>query len=85
MYGLIVAAITKGLKARGLKMDVSQLRKNHIVFVRFGESCHYSVIRSVNGRTVTLADPSLGEIKMKREIFSRIFTGNVLVVERPDD
>ena len=67
-------------------MDVSQLRKNHIVFVRFGESCHYSVIRSVNGRTVTLADPlTPGEIKMKREIFSRIFTGNVLVVERPDD
>ncbi|MBC7111679.1 MAG: C39 family peptidase [Methanothermobacter sp.] len=85
MYGLIVAATSKGLRARGVKMELNDLRKNHIVFVKYGDTCHYTVIMSMDERNVTLADPALGRITVKREIFSRIFTGNVLVVERPCD
>ncbi|MFB2623054.1 MULTISPECIES: cysteine peptidase family C39 domain-containing protein [Methanothermobacter] len=85
MYGLILAATSKGLRARGVRMEISDLRRNHIAFVRYGDTAHYTVVLAVDDRNITLADPAMGRIRIRREIFSKIFTGNVLVVERDED
>ena len=46
---------------------------------------HYSVVREVNENSVKLADPSLGNIKMSREKFSEVYSGNALVITNPQE
>jgi predicted double-glycine peptidase len=80
MYGLMLAARKKGLNVRGVRKDANNLNKNDIVFLNMGGKTHYSVIQFLGLKTVILADPSLGEIEMKKDEFFKIYSGNALVI-----
>lgn len=80
MYGLIQAARKKGLEAWGVRIGLENLKPNNIVFIKLHGSSHYSVIRKISNNNVYLADPSLGEIEIKKDIFNQIYSGNALVI-----
>jgi hypothetical protein len=85
MYDLVRAAHAKGVNAVGMRLSVDELRENMIVHVTIDGEGHYSVIREVSNESVYLADPSKGNIVLSREEFSAIFTGNVLVINGPQE
>ncbi len=80
MYGLMQAARKRGLNARGVRKKAENLRVSDIVFLNMGGKTHYSVIHHLGSKTVILADPSLGEIELKKEEFLKIYSGNALVL-----
>ncbi len=80
MYGLMKAAIKKGLDARGMRIKLDNLTSNNIVFLNIDGKFHYSVIGQINENTVILADPALGKIELAKSYFARIYSGNALVI-----
>ncbi|MEN4029968.1 MAG: cysteine peptidase family C39 domain-containing protein, partial [Methanobacterium sp.] len=84
MYGLIQAAKSKGLNAKGMKLSINDLKKNSIVFLTINENSHYSVIREITNESVFIADPSLGNIAMTLEEFNNAYSGYALVISDPN-
>jgi predicted double-glycine peptidase len=82
MYGLMRAAIKKGLDARGMRVKLDNLDSNNIVFLNIDGKFHYSVIGQINGNTVILADPALGKIEITKNYFARIYSGNALIISK---
>ncbi len=61
-----------GFKAQGLALSysqLSQLTRPVVVYVKFRNNAHFSVLRGINADTVWLADPSLGNRSYSREQF----------------
>lgn len=84
MFGLIQAAKAKGLIAIGKKLTLNQLQKNYIVFIMVDGSPHYSVIKQITNESVSLADPSLGNININISDFNEAFTGNTIIIKTND-
>jgi predicted double-glycine peptidase len=82
MYGLMRAAMEKGLDARGMRVKVDNLDSNNIVFLNIDDKFHYSVIGQINENTVILADPALGKIEITKNYFERIYSGNALIISK---
>lgn len=82
MYGLMRAAIKKGLDARGMRVKLDNLDSNNIVFLNIDGKFHYSVIGQINENTVILADPALGKIEITKNYFDRIYSGNALIISK---
>jgi uncharacterized protein len=80
MYGLVQAAQSKGLKARGMRLSQDKLKKNDIVVLNIGGVTHYSIVKEVTNESVKLMDPSLGNIKMSKEEFNKFYSGNAIVI-----
>jgi len=47
--------------------------------------CHFVVLRGFRGNYAYLNDPGVGQVKVSREEFSRLFTGVAITFERGDD
>ena len=84
MQGLMQAAQSKGIKANGMKLSTDELKKDNIVFLNVDGSTHYSVVKGVTNKSVKLADPSLGNIEMPKEMFNEVYSGNALVISDLD-
>jgi len=82
MYGLMKAAIKKGLFARGMRIHAENLDSDNIVFLNIDGKCHYSVINQINENTVILSDPALGKIELTKNYFFKIYSGNALVISK---
>lgn len=74
------AAQSKGLIAKGLKLSVSQLRTNNIVFLIINGEGHYCIVTNITDMMVYLADTDLGNINMTVTNFTAAYSGNALVV-----
>jgi hypothetical protein len=85
MYGLIQAAKSKGLNAKGMKLSINDLKKNNIVLLTIKGETHYSVIKEVTNDTVFIADPSLGNMAMTLEEFTKAYSGYALVISDSND
>jgi putative periplasmic peptidase (bacteriocin resistance) len=48
---------------------LAQLKIPVIVYLKYRKNDHFSVLRGINGNTVLLADPSLGNMSLSREQF----------------
>ena len=84
MYGLIQAAKSKGLNAKGMKVSINDLKKNSIVFLTINGNTHYSIIREITNESIKLADPGLGNIAMILEEFNNAYSGYALVISDPN-
>ena len=82
MYGLMKAAIKKGLNARGMRIHAENLDSDNIVFLNIDGKCHYSVINQINENTVILSDPALGKIELTKNYFFKIYSGNALIISK---
>lgn len=88
---LLQIARDLGFKAQAFWMsdeDVARIRRPVLVFLRNGEQEHFSVLRGTKASEVfVMADPSLGNIDLRRWRFSKMFRvrddgrGIVIVVE----
>jgi predicted double-glycine peptidase len=85
MYGLMHAARKKGICANGMRMSISGLGSGDIVFLNLDGKCHYSVIAKINHHNVVLADPALGKIEISKNYFSKVYTGNALIMKKLDN
>jgi len=75
-----MAARSKGLNAKGMKVSVNNLKKNNIVFLTINGNTHYSVINEITNESIFIADPSLGNIKMTLEYFNNTYSGYAIVI-----
>ena len=80
MYGLVHAAQIKGLNAKGVMLPVDQLESGNIVLLTVDGLYHFSVIKSINGTTVYLADSAFGNINMTLDNFTAMYSGYVLII-----
>jgi len=77
MYGLAQAARQQqGVIAKGLKLTVDELQPGNIVYLNIESTGHYSIITSINGSIVFLADTDLGNINMTIENFTAAYIQN---------
>jgi len=83
MRGLLKASRAKGVDATGMKLNISELRENMIVYTINDGVGHYTVINGITSDTVKLADPGLGNIEMNIEEFTEIYSGYALVINDP--
>lgn len=61
-----------GFEAKGYALpfeQLAQLKIPVIVYLKYRKNDHFSVLRGINGDTVLLADPSLGNMSLSREQF----------------
>ena len=61
-----------GFEAKGYALpfeQLAQLKIPVIVYLKYRKNDHFSVLRGINGNTVLLADPSLGNMSLSREQF----------------
>jgi predicted double-glycine peptidase len=85
-------ANARGHKAQGFRLEptyLAQLKRPVIVFIRPRGYEHFAVFRGLRGNRVYLADPSLGNIRMSRSKFLRMWLdrsgkGILFAVERRD-
>ncbi|MDZ4172269.1 MAG: hypothetical protein CVV28_11100 [Methanobacteriales archaeon HGW-Methanobacteriales-1] len=80
MYGMLQAAQSKGLIAKGLKLNVNELRTDNLVLLAIGDQGHYIIVKNVTNTTVYLADTSMGNMEMSLEKFNSLYSGNALVI-----
>jgi len=41
---------------------------------------HFVVVKNITDNTIYLMDPGIGNVKMKLEVFNKLFTGNIILV-----
>ncbi len=61
-----------GFEAKGYALSFEQLAQLQIpviVYLKYRKDDHFSVLRGIDGNTVSLADPSLGHVSMSRAQF----------------
>ncbi|MCE5215330.1 MAG: right-handed parallel beta-helix repeat-containing protein, partial [Methanobacterium sp.] len=80
LYGLKIAAQSKGLTAFGGWLTTDQLEKNFIVVLSINGRNHIEVVQNITENTITLFDPNLGIIEMSRDKFNELYTGIALVI-----
>lgn len=76
-------AESRGFKARGYRLeleDLLQLEMPAIVPVYWRSYSHFVVVRGVAGDRVLIADPSAGNITMRRRNFLSVWRGKVAFV-----
>jgi len=77
---MLQAAQSKGLIAKGLKLNVTELRSDNLVLLSIGDQGHYIIVKNVTNTTVYLADTSMGNMEMSLEKFNSLYSGNALVI-----
>ena len=78
MYGLAQAAQLSGVFVKGLKLTVNELKPENMAYLNIEGTGHYSVITSVNGSIVYLADTDLGNINMTYANFTAAYIQNTV-------
>ena len=80
LYGLKIAAQSKGLTAIGARLTIDQLQPNYLVVLNIDGTKHFEIVRNITNTTVYLFDPNLGNIEMSLEKFSELYTGVALII-----
>ncbi len=80
LYGLKIAAQSKGVTAIGARLTIEQLQPNYLVVLDIDGTKHFEIIRNITNTTVYLYDPNLGNIQITREKFSTLYTGVALII-----
>ena len=80
LYGLKIAAQSKGLTAIGVRLTIDQLQPNYLVVLNIDGTKHFELIRNITNTTVYLFDPNLGNIEMSREKFNELYIGVALII-----
>jgi len=68
----------RGFKAIGLALDIDSLKNLKIpvvIYVKIRKDTHFTVFKGIGKNFVYLADPSLGNIKIKLSKFKEMFYG----------
>ena len=63
-----------GFEAKGYALSyekLAQLKMPVVVYLKYRKDNHFSVLRGINGNTVLLADPSLGQVSLSRAQFEK--------------
>ena len=75
-FDLSVFAFSKGFRALGLALDMEALKKIKIpliLYVKIRKSEHFTVFKGMDNVYAYLADPSLGNTKVKLSKFKEMF------------
>lgn len=81
LYSVAEAAETLGFHARGLRASYEHLEKVELPAVAHWEGYHYIVLYEVQPDRVVVADPAIGLRRMKREEFTKGWTGYLLLMQ----
>ncbi len=84
-YGIVKALQRLGFTAKGLKIDIEQLKKEefpliaHVIADHSGKKLeHYVVVYKIENDIITYMDPAKGIVKSKLSLFQDIYTGRIL-------
>ncbi|MEL7671338.1 cysteine peptidase family C39 domain-containing protein [Methanobacterium sp.] len=80
LYGLKIAAQSKGVTAIGARLTIDQLLTNNIVVLSINGVNHFDVVQNITNTTVYLFDPNLGNIQMTRDKFNELYIGIALLI-----
>jgi parallel beta-helix repeat protein len=80
LYGLKIAAQSKGISAIGARLTTDQLETNYIVVLSINGRNHVEVVQNITENTIILFDPNLGIIEMSLDKFNELYTGIALVI-----
>jgi ATP-binding cassette subfamily B protein len=81
-FGLVKALQRLGFLAKGLKVDLEQLKKEefpliaHVIIEKKLE--HYVVVYKIENNIITYMDPAKGILKENLSLFQNIYTGRVI-------
>ncbi|HEX7650532.1 MAG TPA: peptidase domain-containing ABC transporter [Noviherbaspirillum sp.] len=82
---LILAAGRINLRARALRLELSELKDLQTPCVLHWDMAHFVVLKEVSGNRVTIHDPALGAREFSLEEVSKHFTGVALELEPTPD
>jgi len=84
-YGIVKALQKLGFSAKGLKIDVDEMRNEefpliaHVIADHAGKRLeHYVVVYNIKNDIITYMDPAKGMVKDKLSLFQDIYTGRIL-------
>lgn len=82
---VVKAARTYGLTARGMRLEIADLRKQKLPAILFWNFNHFVVLEGFGKRGVYLNDPAGGPRQVTYEAFEKAFTGVTLLFDRGPD
>lgn len=80
MYDIVQVAKEKGLISEGLNLSIDKLKENNIVYLEINDEGHFAIIINITNEIVCLADPTLGNINMSLENFTKFYSGKSIVI-----
>ncbi|HIH61869.1 MAG TPA: C39 family peptidase [Methanobacteriales archaeon] len=80
MQGLLEAAKAKGVNAVSMKLGISELKENMIVYTMVDGVGHYTIIGEITSDAIKFADPTAGNIKLTLQDSREMYTGYALVI-----
>ncbi len=80
LYGLKIAAQSKGVTAFGCQLTTDQLETNYIVVLSINGRNHIEVVQNITENNIILFDPNLGIIEMSLDKFNELYTGIALII-----
>lgn len=82
-YNLIECAKKNGFNAKGIKQDnLVDIKLPAIVHLKINKSLsHFAVLYEIKDKYYKIMDPATGLVKMPKDKFKTLFTGNILILE----
>jgi hypothetical protein len=80
MLALKQASPSFGFDATGVKENYSALQNEVLPAIAYINDSHYVVVNQVTAHYLLLFDPSLGEVKVSRHVFEKIWNGYLLLI-----
>lgn len=84
LQGLARAAENIGFQARPVRASLGRMAPQRHPWIAHWQGDHYVVVYAIDSRTVTLADPALGQRRIARTEFKTHWTGYGLLLEPTD-
>jgi len=81
LFDLINVARNYGFNAWGEKQNFQGLLKTKLPVLAHINNRHYVIIDRIDSEYLTMFDPAMGMVKIRREYFQQAWTGYVLLLE----